>query len=65
MQVAGGLPDLSGLTARQAVVETGALGLRVQLEGRGFVERQNPAPGTPLEAAGETIQIWLAEGAGS
>ena len=64
-QIAGGLPDLSGLTARQAVVETGALGLRVQLEGRGFVLRQTPAPGTPLDTAGETVHVWLSEGAGS
>ena len=53
----GGAPDLVGLTARQAVGRAASLGLPIQLNGRGFVLRQQPAAGEP--AAGATLEVWL------
>ena len=53
------VPDLSGLTAREAVRRATSLGFDAVLNGRGFVERQNPAAGTPLPAAPERIELWL------
>lgn len=57
---AGDLPDFSGLTARQAVVRSSALGLRVDLIGDGFVSRQYPAAGTPLKSIDGQLRLWLA-----
>lgn len=42
------MPDLTGLSARQAVYWMNALGVEVRLEGRGQVASQSPAPGMPL-----------------
>ena len=56
----GSVPDLRGLTARQAVVQTANLGLRANLRGRGLVHRQAPPPGSPVEAADGGIELWLA-----
>jgi membrane peptidoglycan carboxypeptidase len=58
----GSLPDFTGLTARQAVVQTATLGLRVNLHGRGLVSRQAPSPGSPVETAQGRIELWLAAG---
>ena len=58
------LPDFTGLTARQAVVETATLGLRVNLHGRGLVSRQMPSPGSSVEMADGRIELWLAGDAG-
>jgi len=46
------VPDLYGLSAREAVRRLVALGLTPQLSGDGFVTSQNPSAGTPLEAGG-------------
>jgi cell division protein FtsI (penicillin-binding protein 3) len=43
------LPDLRGLSARDAVKTLTKLGLVGRLEGVGFVVSQRPAPGTPIE----------------
>lgn len=48
----GGLPDLRGLSARDALRELARLGLTVRMEGAGVVVEQDPAPGTPIEAGG-------------
>jgi len=55
----GGVPDFSGLTARQAVVRSAELGLKATLYGRGMVNRQAPLPGTPLDVVGEDMELWL------
>jgi len=57
--VAGGVPDFSGLTARQAVVRSAKLGLKATLHGSGMVSRQSPAPGTAVEEVGDGMQLWL------
>lgn len=56
-----GLPDLGGLTARQALVAAARLGLEVTLHGNGLVERQRPAPGSRPEEI-EGVELWLSVG---
>jgi membrane peptidoglycan carboxypeptidase len=56
------VPDLRGLTARQALRESARAGLRPVIEGRGFVEKQDPPAGAPLPPAGERIALWLGTG---
>jgi cell division protein FtsI (penicillin-binding protein 3) len=53
------LPDLAGLTARQAVSRLAAAGIVPRLHGAGFVQRQVPLAGTPLTEAGTEIELWL------
>jgi hypothetical protein len=48
----GGLPDLRGLSARDALRELARLGLTVRMQGAGVVIDQSPAPGTLVEAGG-------------
>lgn len=48
----GTIPDLRGLSAREAVRALVKLGLIVEATGDGVVVSQDPAPGTPLEAGG-------------
>jgi cell division protein FtsI (penicillin-binding protein 3) len=55
------LPDLRGLSARDAVRTLARLGLVARLEGEGVVVRQDPAPGEPLEP-GATCALVLARG---
>ena len=43
------LPDLRGLSAREAVRVLTAIGLTAQLKGSGIVASQSPEPGTPIE----------------
>ncbi len=50
------LPDLAGLSARQAAARLHALGLRVEWRGQGSVAGQSPPPGTEL-AAGATVVL--------
>ena len=45
----GGLPDLRGMSAREALRELARLGLTVRMEGAGVVVDQHPAPGSLLE----------------
>ena len=54
------LPDMSGLTARQAMTTLAALGVAPRLNGAGFVVRQRPAAGTPLSQIQERPELWLA-----
>ena len=44
------MPDLRGLSLRQAVHWSHAAGVDVKIEGRGMVVSQTPAPGEPLVA---------------
>jgi stage V sporulation protein D (sporulation-specific penicillin-binding protein) len=46
----GGLPDLRGMSAREALRELARLGLTARMTGTGVVVDQNPPPGTPYEA---------------
>ncbi len=55
----GTVPDFAGLSARQAVALSADIGLQVGLNGHGFVRRQSPAPGTPLEVVNDTVEVWL------
>jgi len=48
----GGLPDLRGLSARDALRELARLGLTARMAGAGVVIEQDPAPGTPIEPGG-------------
>jgi hypothetical protein len=43
------VPDLVGLSLREALVRLNALGLRVHVEGSGRVAGQAPPPGTSLD----------------
>ena len=47
----GTVPDLRGLSAREATQRLAKLGLTARLSGDGFVVSQDPPPGTPLESA--------------
>jgi len=47
-----GLPDLSGLGARDALRELARLGLTARIQGAGVVVRQDPPAGAPLEPGG-------------
>jgi len=53
-----GLPDLRGMSAREALRELARLGLTARMEGIGVVVDQNPAAGSPLEA-GATCTLVL------
>jgi cell division protein FtsI (penicillin-binding protein 3) len=44
-----GVPDLTGMSAREASRELARLGLTARMQGAGFVVDQRPAPGSPLE----------------
>ena len=47
----GQVPDLRGLSAREAAQKLAKLGLTARMSGDGFVVSQDPPPGTPLESA--------------
>jgi membrane peptidoglycan carboxypeptidase len=53
-----GVPDLRGMSAREALRELARLGLSARMEGIGFVVDQNPPAGSPLEA-GATCTLVL------
>lgn len=55
----GAVPDVLGLTAREAIRVLAARGLMPRLHGSGFVENQAPAAGEPLELASGEVEIWL------
>ena len=46
---AGTVPNLTGMSARDAVRRLGRLGVDVRLSGDGFVVSQNPPAGAPIE----------------
>lgn len=61
---AGSLPDLAGMTARQALAATADLRLYPILRGAGVVQRQEPPPGSPMPPPGTPVELYLASGAG-
>ena len=63
--VPGTMPDLRGLSARQALTLTAAAGLEPDLHGSGFVARQSPAAGTTLAGAPEAVELWLGSVSGA
>jgi cell division protein FtsI (penicillin-binding protein 3) len=48
----GTLPDLRGMSARDAVRKLVKLGMTARVSGDGIVVSQEPAPGTPIDAEG-------------
>ena len=48
----GTMPDVRGMSAREAVRTLVRLGMIARLAGDGFVVAQDPPAGTPLEATG-------------
>ncbi len=52
------VPDLSGLSSREAVQMLARLGYSVRLKGGGVVARQEPEAGTPVER-GAMATLWL------
>jgi cell division protein FtsI (penicillin-binding protein 3) len=52
------LPDLRGMSARDAMRTLMKLGVTARLSGQGFVLAQDPPPGTPVEA-GEVCRLKL------
>jgi beta-lactam-binding protein with PASTA domain len=57
------LPDLTGLSAREAVRTLSKLGLLTRASGDGFVVSQDPPAGAPLES-GAVCRIVLQRSAG-
>jgi cell division protein FtsI (penicillin-binding protein 3) len=55
------VPDLQGLSARDALRLLARLGLSGSLHGTGIVVAQRPEPGTPVER-GTSAALWLARG---
>jgi cell division protein FtsI (penicillin-binding protein 3) len=53
-----GVPDLTGMSAREALRELARLGLTARMQGAGFVVDQHPPAGSPLEP-GATCTIVL------
>jgi cell division protein FtsI (penicillin-binding protein 3) len=54
----GTIPDLTGLPKRSLLPLLASERLRVRIEGSGWVVRQDPAPGTPIEP-GMTLHVEL------
>jgi cell division protein FtsI (penicillin-binding protein 3) len=48
----GTVPDLRGMSAREAVSKLAKLGMTARVSGDGFVVSQDPKPGMPLEQGG-------------
>jgi cell division protein FtsI (penicillin-binding protein 3) len=57
MSDGGGLPDLRGMSARDALRELARLGLTARMAGAGVVVDQNPAPGSLIEPGGECALV--------
>jgi len=55
----GSLPDLRGLSARDAMRALVKVGLTAQMTGNGFVVSQEPAAGAPLETVGGVVRLLL------
>jgi beta-lactam-binding protein with PASTA domain len=49
------IPDLTGLSAREALRVLARLGCTVELRGGGLVVDQFPAPGTPLDSGTNVV----------
>ena len=48
----GLVPDVRGRTLREAIATLSAQGYRARVNGNGLIDRQTPAPGTPLARGG-------------
>src|SRR5262249_52043743 len=55
----GTVPDVRGMSAREAIRKLVKLGLNAHASGDGFVVSQSPQPGEPLEPGG-ICQLTLA-----
>jgi membrane peptidoglycan carboxypeptidase len=55
---AAGLPDLRGMSAREALRELARVGLTAKMQGTGVVVDQDPPAGSPIEA-GDTCMLVL------
>src|SRR5262249_39980963 len=55
----GTIPDLRGMSAREAIHQLARLGLTAHVSGDGIVVSQDPVPGTPIEE-GSTCGLLLA-----
>jgi beta-lactam-binding protein with PASTA domain len=55
------LPDLTGLSLRDALRRLGRLEVRVRIEGTGVVARQSPPAGTPLPLVSD-CRLWCEPG---
>src|SRR5688500_4355204 len=53
-----GLPDLTGMSAREALRELARLGMSARMQGTGLVSHQDPPAGSPLEP-GATCTLIL------
>ena len=53
----GGLPDLRGMSAREALRQLARLGLTARMAGAGVVAEQTPAPGSPIEPGAECTLV--------
>jgi cell division protein FtsI/penicillin-binding protein 2 len=49
------MPDVRGLSARDALRVLGAVGLTVRVNGSGLVAVQTPLPGEPIESGGKSV----------
>ncbi|MFN2633587.1 MAG: penicillin-binding protein [Thermoanaerobaculia bacterium] len=58
--VAGEIPDVAGLSARQALALFARMGVAVRLHGAGFVTSQSPSPGAPFRP-GDVATLNLSE----
>jgi cell division protein FtsI (penicillin-binding protein 3) len=52
-----GVPDLTGMSAREALRELARLGLTARMRGTGVVVQQNPPAGSPLEPGGTCLLV--------
>jgi cell division protein FtsI (penicillin-binding protein 3) len=52
------VPDLTGMSARDALRTLARLGITAKLHGAGIVTRQEPAAGTPIDS-GVSATLWL------
>ena len=55
------LPNLVGLTVRDAIRRLSQRAVEVRISGSGFVTRQEPPPGTPLPLSGP-CRLWCSPG---
>ena len=58
---AGTVPDLQGMSAREAVRKLVTVGMTARVSGDGFVAAQDPPAGTPIDRDGVcrlTLERW-------
>ena len=58
----GLMPDVRGRSLREALATLAPLGVGVQVDGRGRVARQVPAPGAPLPSSATSARLTLVSG---